>query len=153
MGIQLLQSIYLFQSFPAKELEALDAKIAVRTVNQGDTLFEEGDAARSMFVVRHGTVQILRVGQKTDVDLVQLGAGAHFGEMPFVNDEPRSATATARERSELLEIGYDVLQDHLDRHPATAVQFYRALAHFLANRLRATSMDLSFSREKNLRHF
>jgi CRP-like cAMP-binding protein len=73
--------------------------------------------------------------------------------MPFVNDEPRSASAIALERSELLEIGFDALQAHLDKHPATAVKFYRSLAHFLAGRLRVTTMDLSFSREKNLRHF
>ena len=34
-----------------------------------------------------------------------------------------------------------------------AVKFYRSLALFLCGRLRLTTTDLSFAREKNLRHF
>lgn len=153
MGIQLLQDIYLFKEFLPRELEELSAKGVVRTFKADEAIFSEGDKASSLFVIRHGTVHIRRSGKKDDVDVVQLGTGAHLGEMPFVNDEPRSASAVALERSELLEIGYDVLQAHLDKHPATAVRFYRALAHFLAGRLRATTIDLSFSRERNLRLF
>ena len=153
MGVKLLQDIYLFKEFSSKELEEISAKGVVRTFNQGDTVFEEGAQARSLFVIRHGTVHIRRSGKKDDVDVVRLGGGAHFGEMPLVNDEPRSASAVALERSELLEIGYDVLQAQLEQHPQPAVKFYRALAHFLAGRLRTTTVDLSFSREKNLRLF
>lgn len=153
MGVQLLQDIYLFKEFLPRDLEELSAKGVVRTFMQDDTIFSEGDKAQSLFVIRHGTVHIRRAGSKDDIDLVQLGTGAHLGEMPFVNDEPRSATAVARERSELLEIGYDALQAFLDKNPATAVKFYRALSHFLARRLRSTTVDLSFSREKNLRYF
>lgn len=153
MGVQLLQDIYLFNDFLPNELEKLGALGVVKTYNQNDTIFEEGDRARSMFVVRAGTVTVRRAGEKQDVNLIQLGPGTHLGEMPFVNDEPRSASVVALERSELLEIGYDDLRSYLDKNPATAVKFYRALAHFLAGRLRATTIDLSFSRSKNLRHF
>lgn len=153
MSAQLLQDIYLFEEFPPKEREELSAKGVVRTFNQHEAVFDEGDQASSLFVIRHGTVGISRSGKNDDVHLVQLGTGAHFGEMPFVNDEPRSARAVALERSELLEIGFDVLQAHLDKHPSTAVTFYRAMAHFLAGRLRTITIDLSFSREINLRHF
>lgn len=153
MGVQLLQGIYLFKDFLPKELDQLSGEGAIRTFNRDDVIFSEGDKALSLFVIRHGTVHIRHSGKKDDVDVVQLGTGAHLGEMPFVNDEPRSASAVALERSELLEIGYDVLQAHLDKNPATAVKFYRSLAHFLAGRLRATTLDLSFSREKNLRLF
>ena len=153
MGAQLLQDIYLFKEFLPKELEQLSAKGVVRTYNRDDVIFSEGDKAQSLFVIRHGTVDIRHSGKNSDVDLVQLGTGAHLGEMPFVNDEPRSASAVALERSELLEITYTAMQEHLDKNPSTAVKFYRALAHFLAGRLRATTLDLSFSRGKNLRHF
>ena len=95
MGVQLLQDIYLFKDFPPKELDELSGKGAVRTFNRDDLIFSEGDKAQSLFVIRHGTVHIRHSGKKDDVDLVQLGTGAHLGEMPFVNDEPRSASAVA----------------------------------------------------------
>jgi hypothetical protein len=41
----------------------------------------------------------------------------------------------------------------LEGSPPIASKFYRALARFLSNRLRQTTTDMSFAREKNLRHF
>ena len=41
----------------------------------------------------------------------------------------------------------------LDRSPEIAAKFYRSLSRFLSNRLRQTTTDMSYAREKNLRHF
>lgn len=73
--------------------------------------------------------------------------------MAFVDGEPRSATAVALEKSEILQIDFEALKAHFDKNSAMAVKFYRSLANFLCGRLRVTTMDLSFSREKNIRHF
>lgn len=120
MSAHMLQDIYLCKEFLPKKLEELSAKAVVKTFNQDESVFDEGDQASSLFVIRHGTVGISRSGKKDDVNLVKLGTGAHFGETAFVNDEPRSAKAVAIERSEVMEIGYDVLQAYLDKHPPEA---------------------------------
>jgi len=153
MGAQLLQDIYLFKDLSTDELKQLSEKGTVRTYSQDEEIFGEGDKAQSLFVIRHGTVHIRRDGKDRSIDVAQLGTGAHFGEMSFVDAEPRSATAVALERSELLEIGFDALHAYFDQNPVAAVKFYRSLSHFLAGRLRVTTMDLSFSREKHIRHF
>lgn len=90
-------------------------------------------------MIRLGTVHILRSAKDHEVAVAQLGAGAHFGEMSFVDGEPRSAKAVAVERTELLEIGFDARNAYFDRHPDIAVKFCRALSHFLARRLRPAS--------------
>jgi hypothetical protein len=41
----------------------------------------------------------------------------------------------------------------LNQDAAAALAFYRELSHFLAGRLRMTTNDLNFAREKNLHHF
>ena len=153
MTVQLLQGIYLFKEFLPEELEQISKMGVVRSLAAEEKIFEEGDRAQSLFVIRHGTVQIQRAGKQQAVEVSQLGTGAHFGEMSFVDGEPRSATAVTAERSEVLEIGFDALRGYLDKHPPAAVKFYRSLSHFLAGRLRLTTTDLSFSREKNIRHF
>ena len=151
--LNLLQNVYLFKDLTPNELEAVNAVATVETYNPGDEIFSEGDKAVSLFVIKFGSVKIRRSGKDDSVDVAQLGTGSHFGEMSFVDGENRSATVTAVERSEIVRIGFDDLRSLFDKQPAMAVKVYRALALFLCGRLRMTTMDLSFAREKNIRHF
>ncbi len=153
MGTQSLQDIYLFKDMSPEELEQLSKMGSIRTYGKEEEIFSAGEAAKSLFVIRHGTVVIRRTGKEADIEVAQMGTGAHFGEMSFVDEQPRSANAISLERSELLEIGFDALRAHFDKHPATGLKFYRSLSNFLAGRLRITTTDLSFAREKNIRHF
>ena len=68
--------------------------------------------------------------------------------VPFLDGEPRSATARAMEQCEIVVIGYDALRGLLDAQPSLAAKFYRALAQYLGSRLRATSSDLNFARSR-----
>ena len=98
-------------------------------------------------------MRIRRSGKDDSVDVAQLGTGSHFGEMSFVDGEARSATVIAMEKSEIVKIDFDALRKVFEKEPAIAVKAYRSFAHFLCGRLRLTTMDLSFAREKNIRHF
>ncbi|MBN8540584.1 MAG: cyclic nucleotide-binding domain-containing protein [Deltaproteobacteria bacterium] len=153
MGAELFKNIYLFKDLSPKELEQLSEIATVETFNPGDEVFSEGDKAVSLFVIKFGTVRIRRSGKEDVVEVAQLGTGGHFGEMAFVDGEPRSATVVALERTELVKLDFDSLRSFFEKNPAVAVKVYRSFAHFLCGRLRITTMDLSFSREKNIRHF
>lgn len=153
MASQLLKNVYLFKDMTPTELDQLSALAKVENYSPGDEVFSEGDPASSLFIIKYGSVRIRRSGQNDHVEVAQLGTGAHFGEMSFVDGEPRSATVIALEKSEIVKIDFAALNAYFEKHPGTAVKFYRALSHFLCGRLRVTTMDLSFSREKNIRHF
>lgn len=153
MAVQLLQDIYLFKDLLPKELDQLSERGTVKAYKPEEEIFREGEEATALYVIRHGTVSIRRAGKDKNLEVAQLGTGAHFGEMSFADGNPRSATAVALERTELLQIGFDSLADYFDKNPTTALKVYRSLTRFLASRLRVTTMDLSFSRDKNIRHF
>ena len=152
-GAQLLQNVYLFKDLTAKELELLNELAQVETFNPGDEIFSEGDKAVSLYIIKYGSVRIRRSGKDDSVDVAQLATGSHFGEMAFVDGEARSATVVAIERSEIIKIDFDRLRTLFESQPVIAVKFFRSLANFLCGRLRVTTMDLSFAREKNIRHF
>lgn len=152
-GSQLLKNIYLFKDLTQAELDQITPLAKMKMYSTGDEVFSEGDQAHSLCIIKYGSVRIRRSGASNVVDVAQLGTGAHFGELPFVDGEVRSATVVALEKSEIAEIEFTALNAHFEKHPAVAVKFYRALSHFLCGRLRVTTMDLSFSREKNIRHF
>ncbi len=150
----LLQNVYLFKEMSPDELERIGAIAKLSSYAQGDEIFNQGDAAHSLYVIKYGSVRIRQKSKDGDgVDVAHLATGSHFGEMAFVDGEKRSATVFAIEKTEIISLDFGQLRETLDANPTVAVKFYKSLCHFLCGRLRITTNDLSFAREKNLRHF
>ncbi len=150
----LLQGVYLFKDLTTDE-RARFAKIAEAVaIPAGGRIFHAGEASTAMYLIKDGSVQISAqsVGGET-VDVATLAAGGHFGEMSLVDDAPRSAAAEAIESTHLFKFSYENMRMLLAAETVISDKFYRSLARFLSNRLRQTTSDLTFAREKNLRHF
>jgi len=78
-------------------LAALQAAAMERRCAAGQVIFHEGDVGDGVYVVQEGCVEISGAsgpGRRHVYGLVQ--AGELFGEMAVINDQPRSATATAK---------------------------------------------------------
>jgi CRP/FNR family transcriptional regulator, cyclic AMP receptor protein len=144
----LLRNVYLFSDFTDAELERIEQIAQPQACNGSVELFREGQAADSLLIIKHGSVQIAQSGDNNTIIMATLGSGAHFGEMSFLDGEPRSATARSLEDSELVVIPYAKLRAELEAHPVLAAKLYRALALYLGGRLRATSTDLNFARSR-----
>ncbi len=150
----LLNNIYLFKDLNDSELGAVAAVAEVQSLAPGAEVFEQGDKATALYVIGFGTVRVHRKGSEgDDIPVTTLGTGSHFGEMAFIDEEKRSATVTAAEKTDLIKIRYDKLSSVLEENPAIAIKFFKALSKFLCGRLRVTTNDLSFAREKNISHF
>lgn len=147
----LLQNVYLFKDLTPKELEQIAAVAKQESYLAGAEIFMEGDKAHSLYVIKFGTVKIQHSGKDDRVDVATLGTGSHFGEMAFVDKEKRSASVTVTEKAEIVQIDFENLIKVLEANPAIAVKVYRSMALFLCGRLRMTTSDLTFAREKNMR--
>ncbi len=103
-------------------------------------IFEEGDDAGELFVVRSGRVAIGRRSLDGRESLVALmEEGDLFGEMPLFDEEQRSASARALEPSELLAIPYALVRSSLDARP----ELLWDVVALLAQRLRSTDSALA----------
>lgn len=150
----LLQNVYLFKNLSSEQMEVVSEAGRLETFNAGDDIFAQGDSAQALYVIKYGSIRIHQKSSSGDnIEVANLGTGSHFGEMALVDGEPRSASATAIEKSEIVVLDYEKLNSILDKHVSIAASFYKELAHFLCGRLRITTNDLSFAREKNLSHF
>ncbi|MHB9099381.1 MAG: cyclic nucleotide-binding domain-containing protein, partial [Syntrophales bacterium] len=69
---------------------------AYETYKDGHIIFQEGSNGDWIYVVEEGEVEISKnVGdQRLVIEILR--AGNIFGEMAYIDKEPRSATATAR---------------------------------------------------------
>jgi CRP/FNR family transcriptional regulator, cyclic AMP receptor protein len=105
--------------------------ITTRTAKAGEIIFQEGDKAEEVFVIKSGQVGI-RLGNRT---LSELSANTIFGEMALIDDAPRSATAVALTDVELVPISEKQFLFLVGQTPFFALRVMRVLAR----RLRASS--------------
>ncbi len=106
----------------------LDDEPHIVTLRAGETLFNEGDASASMFVVRRGT---LRIGSG-NVVYEDVGAGGIVGEMGVIDGHmPRSATVYALTRCELIELSQPLFLDLVERKPGFSISVMRVLSRRL----------------------
>ena len=103
------------------------------TYPAGKVIFEEGLAGAEMYVVNSGTVE-MKAGGKV---LETIEAGGIFGEMALVDNEPRSASATALTECELVAIDSKRFEYLLSRMPFFAVEVMRVMAQRLRRSIRA----------------
>lgn len=149
-----LKGIYLFQDLTEGELNQIAEICRETEVTAGQEIFFTGQAPESFYVIQQGTVKISTTTSEGDeIKITQLATGGHFGEIPFLTGDKRTATAAATETSFLIEIPYDKLRALLEKETKISDRFHRALSKFLAARLRTTTGDLSQARETMMRHF
>ena len=89
----------------------------------GQTLFREGDAATTAFLIESGALRVTAKRNGVPMLLGDLHAGALIGEMAVLDDAPRTATAVALEPSVLTAIDRDQFGERL----ATADPVLRGL--------------------------
>ena len=104
-----LKGTDLFKDIAAEEIYNVAQVTEEERLDSGKLLFNQGDAGDSLYIIVTGQIRI-HVGEK---EVTKLDKGASFGEMALVDDEPRSASATAIDETILLKIGqenfYDVM--------------------------------------------
>ena len=108
----------LFSSLDEEGLARVALRATTLKLDRNDMLFREGDMGAELFVVLRGRVGMAKSSPDGRESLVALmEAGDVFGEMPMFDDEPRSASARALERSEVLRIPFDVVREELEARP------------------------------------
>ncbi len=152
--VKQLHNLYLFEGLGDSDLMLIENIAELRSYNAGEKIFSQGSPAVSFYVIQHGTVRIEQVeDDETCIEIATYGTGSHFGELPLLDNEPRSANATAVTNSDIIRVPYTSMIDLLESNTHIAIHFYRELSRFLCSRLRLTTLDLSYSRMENLRLF
>jgi SulP family sulfate permease len=138
-----LHEIEVFKGRKEDTLSELAACVARRSVKEGEVIFHLGDAGDEMFLIRRGAVRImLPIAGKHSHHLATFGRGDFFGEMTFLDREPRSADAVAGVDTDLFVLSrerFDALADH---HKRLGMNLLEGLAKALAIRLRHTNTEL-----------
>ena len=92
--IAALEKLPLMEELSPEHRKAIAASCELITFDEGDLIFDEGDAGDYFYIIEKGTVSIVRNrGLPTQIELVQLHSGAYFGELALLNNEKRAGAA------------------------------------------------------------
>lgn len=138
-----LSSLDLFKELPGRDLGLLAQSLHSRTYHGGEVLFMEGDIGRALFILESGKVELGKRDPATGESKVifTVEPGDFFGEMALLEQLPRTATATACERSKLHLLYRSKLDGLLSNHPRIGISIMTHLAQLLSARLRRASQS------------
>ncbi|MEW6689443.1 MAG: cyclic nucleotide-binding domain-containing protein, partial [Pseudomonadota bacterium] len=138
-----LRDIGVFARRKAETLQALEAFMDKRSYREGETIFRRGDTGDELFLIRRGAVRVeLPLGDGLSHHLATFRRGVFFGEMSFLDREPRSADAVAYTDVDLYVLSRAKFDAFAADHKRLAIDLYEGIARSLAIRLRYTNAEL-----------
>ncbi len=113
-----LNKVELFKPLTVEEITTLANYSAILRYTRGETMVRQNDTGDSLYIIRSGSVEItMTTGKSEPVVLASLGPGNCFGEMSLLTGEPRSATVTALEETQVVVVDKNGLQALLESNP------------------------------------
>jgi CRP-like cAMP-binding protein len=123
-----LQDVDIFSQVSAEELAYLAAIATEHDYAAGAVIYNDKDAADSMYLVVEGKVRL----HKEELDITESGPGQAFGTWALFDEEPRVSAATAREDAMVLRLDKDDFIDLL----ADNVEITQGVLKALVSRVR-----------------
>jgi CRP-like cAMP-binding protein len=111
-----LRSVPLFESLTSEERRAIAPHADEIDAPEGTELVRQGDFAYEFFVIREGTADVMRDGER----LAELGPGDFLGEMGIVGKVVRNATVVTTSPARVIVMTEQALRSMARTNPAVA---------------------------------
>lgn len=112
--------------------------VKVEKYTKGDVIFKEGSYGQVVYLIIKGKVEIAKMVDGKKIVIETLGSGDLFGEMSFVDSEPRSATAIAVEDAEVGMMDKMILDIEINKLSDDAREIMKTLVERLRKTTRKT---------------
>jgi CRP-like cAMP-binding protein len=138
--VELLGRVPVFSTLEHDDLERIAALAVPRTFEPGQVVFREGDASDTCYIVRSGRARAVREHPDgRTITLATFGSGDIFGELAMFEDELRSATVEAVQRTTAVAVLGPDMRRLMVEHPQISIRLVVALGR----RLRETNDRLA----------
>jgi SulP family sulfate permease len=144
-----LNEIEVFSEFDAQTISEISGAVATLSIPAGGTICRHGDAGDELFLLRRGRVSALlplETGKRHHV--ATFCRGDFFGEMAFIDQEPRSASVEAVTPTELFVLSRKRFDEVAAKYPALAGTIFERLAVAISKRLRSADTELRVLEER-----
>ena len=105
---------YIAPDVPRQDLIEIAESSVIKSFKLGEVLFNEGDEADSLHLIRKGSVSVSKRLGGRSVVLNYVASGNYVGEMGLVSNAPRSATVNAAVACETIQIDGSAFKSLMD---------------------------------------
>jgi CRP/FNR family cyclic AMP-dependent transcriptional regulator len=129
----LLRNVTIFADLDPASAAALERLAETREYPEGAVILGQEERGDALFVLASGKVKVVLYGRSGREIILSIfrAPGDFFGEMSLLDDEPRSATVVAAERSTLLVLSREAFRAHVAADPRTALRVLGELSRRL----------------------
>jgi len=125
-----LKDIPLFKSLSDEILADISDALMSRDLEPGEILFNQGDPGDELILVRDGVISIftpIQGGSGDEKPIRIFKSGEILGEMALIDQQPRSLSARAEERTKVLALGQRQFKRLMDENSDMALSVMAGL--------------------------
>jgi CRP/FNR family cyclic AMP-dependent transcriptional regulator len=137
--IPVLRTIPIFEGLAFNDLKKIELIVHKRNFMPEEIIFYERQPGAGMYIIKKGVIKLTKTINEERVKIGELRDGEFFGEMSLLDEFPRSAEATAVEKTEALGIFRPDLFGLIEHNPKLGYKILLRLSKRLASRLRETT--------------
>ncbi len=127
-----LRTFSLLEGLSEAELKALEGRCRWRIYEKGQTILDKGATSRDVFFVLRGSVAVVTFSPTgKEVTLATVKPGESFGELAAIDEQPRSASVTAIEKSELCIMPPDTFVELVRTNAAVSFHLMQRMARLV----------------------
>lgn len=139
-----MTQLHIFRSLVREELKEVAPYMFFLDFAENMTVFKEGDSGDYVCFVVEGLLEVTKKAKSGGVTVIaQLVPGHSIGEMSVIDEFPRSATVTAKEKTRLITLTRKNFETLVEQHPRIGNKMLKGIARSLSMNLRKTSGQLA----------
>jgi len=140
--LAILSRISLFGGTSDLQLQSILKRLRAGTVRQGEYVFRKGEDPFYIYILKRGRLDLLLTDDDMVLEVVELGVGECFGEASIMSMHKHTASAVAKEESEILVLSRRALIELRHEDIELFALLIMNIARELARRLQATDAML-----------
>ncbi|OGF51570.1 MAG: hypothetical protein A2044_03860 [Candidatus Firestonebacteria bacterium GWA2_43_8] len=137
--VKILEKVPIFSDLNLVELNKIEIITHEREYMDGEQVFHEKEPGAGMYIIRTGTIKLLKRVEGKEVAVATMKQGDFFGEIALLDESPRSATAVAEGKTKILGFYRPDFLELLKRDPKLGSKVLLQLSQMIAKRLRVTT--------------
>lgn len=140
--LPILDKISIFGGLTESQLYQIFKRLKLVHYQAGETIFTEGDSASYIYIVEAGQVDLVFDVAGQPQLKAQLTPGTCFGETSVIGIQPHSATTIAMEKTDLLVLSGEALDDLFNTDKELFAMLILNIARESCRRLCKTNQQL-----------
>ena len=129
--VRLLSMVDVLEPLSQQQLQTLAQRYPDTSLEEGQHLYTPEERSQRLYFLKKGRVRIYRIAEGREVTLAMVEDGTVFGEMALTDQRLRDSYARAEQRSTVMSMDRQGLEDLILENPKVGLQITRLLTERL----------------------